>query len=86
MLSMSDRVVKEIEFRCPDENEAVLADGHYLSLGRDKKGRLLAIITKGHPGIGNGKTEVCDVEIVEDRKAAAAWFAESLVWKPWAKQ
>lgn len=82
---MNKQVVKTLEFRCPDENQAVEVDGHTLSLGRDKKGRLLAIITIGHPSVGDGKTEICDVEVVGDRQAAAVWFAKALMWKPWAK-
>lgn len=68
---------------CPHEEHAVLVDGHYISLGRDTKGRLLAIITKGHPNAGDQKVEVCSAHVVKNRMEAADWFGKSLTEKPW---
>lgn len=70
------------EFICPREDEATRYGEYFLSLGRDKKGRLLAIITKGHPNVSD-QTEVCDITVVEDRECAAAWFGRALIEKPW---
>lgn len=71
-----------VEFICPRENQATRWGEYVLSLGRDQKGRLLAIITKGHPDLG-GNTEVCDVEVVKDRTEAASWFGLALIERPW---
>ena len=68
---------------CPQEENAVKIDGHYISLGRDTKGRLLALITIGHPNAGDKHVVVCSVHVVKDRKEATDWFAKSLTEKPW---
>jgi hypothetical protein len=68
---------------CPRENQSVLIGDYYISLGRDESGRLLAIVTKGHPNAGDNKVEVCDIEIVKNLEEAAEWFTKSLTEKPW---
>lgn len=72
-----------IQFTCPKEGHATLVDGHYISLGRDSRGRLLAIITEGHPNAGDAETVVCSVHTVKDSLEATVWFAEQLIDKPW---
>ena len=56
-----------------------------MTLGRDDKGRMLAIISRGgHPQrLGSGQCEVLDVEIVKSPKHAKRWFQQQLIAKPW---
>lgn len=68
---------------CPKEGHATKIAGHYVSLGRAQDGRLLALITEGHPNAGDEKVTVCSVHVVQDRKEAAEWFAKELTEKPW---
>lgn len=78
-----------VEVSCPKVGESLqLPDGSttlYLTLGRTARGRLLAIISEGHPDIDKECT-ILDVEAVQPRKQAAEWFTRSLAERPWQER
>ena len=80
---MSPEPLIDADLEASEERYRHLVDhGFAIIATHDEKGRLLAIITKGHPDIG-GDTEVCDVEVVKDRTEAASWFGLALIKRAW---
>lgn len=56
----------------------------YLTYGPNPKGKgLIAVISQGHPQLGDKEIIVLDIEIVPNRKAAKAWYRKMLVECPW---
>lgn len=67
------------------------SDKYYLTTdpveeGHPRHGELLAVISLGHPQLGDEEIMVCTVKIVKDRAAADAWYAQQMVEKPWRQR
>lgn len=57
--------------------------GLYLTIGRDSKGRLLALCSDGSPQRGHDDAIILSVEVVENEAAADAWFMRMQLERPW---
>lgn len=66
--------------------EAVLSGKFILTVGRDTKGRLLAIITDGSKSDGDKDIIVLSVSIVKDTEEAKGWFKQQIEEMPWLKR
>ena len=57
-----------------------------LTVGRDKKGGLLAIISDGSPQLGDEEVTILSVKVVKNKKAAREWFKRMTVERPWEER
>lgn len=48
-------------------------------------GKLLAIITQGHPQAGDKEVKVCSVNAVGSLEEASNWYDSEMRYKPWEK-
>lgn len=56
---------------------------YYLTVGKEPKGRLLAIITQGHGQFGDQTIICCTLKIVKNVKEAKKWYKKMIIEKPW---
>lgn len=66
--------------------EAILSGKFVLNIGRDTKGRLLAVITDGSQKDGDEEIIVLSVEIVKDSTEAQVWFQKQMEEMPWMQR
>ena len=60
---------------------------YYLTTHPDPHGRgLMAVVTLGHPQLGDATAKVCTVDVVADQQAANVWFDRMMVEKPWEER
>ena len=56
----------------------------YLTVDNDPKGDgLIAIISKGHPRLGDEEVVICDVNRVYSKAEADEWFKQQCITRPW---
>lgn len=62
-----------------------MTDTLYLSIGcPDDNGRMLVVISKGHPTFTPGQAVVVlDVETFHDAEEAKRWFERMIIEQPW---
>jgi hypothetical protein len=59
-------------------------DTMYLTIKDDKeKGGMIAVISMGHPQLGDKNVNVLDVNRVPDKKAAEEWYERMKLERPW---
>lgn len=65
-------------------------DRLYLTVGRKKEWNqthtlygYIAVISLGQPQLGDERTIICDVEVVDNMKQAKQWFKRMKVERPW---
>lgn len=59
-------------------------DTIYLTVGDDHKGNgMIAIITQGHPQLGDQKVTILSLTRVSSNEEAEAWYQKEMTEKPW---
>lgn len=60
-------------------------DQYYLTTNPDPEhpGKLISVISLGHPQLGDKNVEVLDVGRFKDQRSADRWFKKQMKLKPW---
>lgn len=60
-------------------------DTYYLTTDKHprEKGKLVAVISRGHPQCGDKTVVVCDVTTVNNRHEAKEWYKRQMELLPW---